>query len=247
VSKMQEFTIRLAKGLLIVSPWPVVYLENERAIVASDLHLGLEDKLEQDGISIPRTFLNQILDSIIKPAKAMGASKIIFLGDVKHEFGEPEEAEWFFVKKMIRECFKVVERIEVVKGNHDNYISGILKEFQIPLHSPSLEVSGFALTHGHLDFKGKKMIIGHEHPAVNVKDDFGSKHRYKSFVQAKIDGSDIYVLPSVSPITIGTDINETPSSEFLSPILRGKNLDNAIPYLLEIGEIVKRFPALKNL
>src|SRR5579875_1068696 len=125
---MQEEAIKLGKGLLIVSPWPVVYLENERAIVASDLHLGLEDKLEQDGISIPRSFLNQILESIIKPAKVMGASKIIFLEDVK--------------------------------GNHDNYIARILKEFNIPLYTPSVEAGGYILTHGHIDVKGKRLLIG---------------------------------------------------------------------------------------
>src|SRR5579875_3203705 len=206
---MQEEAIKLGKGLLIVSPWPVVYLENERAIVASDLHLGLEDKLEQDGISIPRSFLNQILESIIKPAKVMGASKIIFLGDVKHEFGEPEEAEWFFVKKMIRECFKVVEKVE--------------------------------------DVKGKRLLIGHEHPAVSVKDDFGIKHRYKAFIEADLGNKKVFVLPSASPITLGTDMNETPSSQFLSPILNGKRLDDAIPYLVEIGTAVKKFPPLAML
>src|SRR5579884_1476992 len=217
---MQEEAIKLGKGLLIVSPWPVVYLENERAIVASDLHLGLEDKLEQDGISIPRSFLNQILESIIKPAKVMGASKIIFLGDVKHEFGEPEEAEWFFVKKMIRECFKVVEKVEV---------------------------GGYILTHGHIDVKGKRLLIGHEHPAVSVKDDFGIKHRYKAFIEADLGNKKVFVLPSASPITLGTDMNETPSSQFLSPILNGKRLDDAIPYLVEIGTAVKKFPPLAML
>ncbi|MEM3637970.1 MAG: metallophosphoesterase family protein [Conexivisphaerales archaeon] len=244
---MQEATLRLAKGLLIVSPWPVIYLEKERAIVASDLHLGFEDKLEQEGISIPRSFLGQILQSIIEPAKNMGASKIIFLGDVKHEFGEPEEAEWYFVKKMLRECFKVVKDVEVVKGNHDNYIARILKEFNIPLYTPSLEAGGYTLTHGHLDVKGKRLLIGHEHPAVSIKDDFGVKHRYKAFIEAEVHDKKVFVLPSASPITLGTDMNETPSSQLLSPILNGKRLDDAIPYLVDIGTAVKKFPPLKML
>ncbi|MEM0075305.1 MAG: metallophosphoesterase [Conexivisphaerales archaeon] len=244
---MQEATIKLGKGLLIVSPWPVVYLEQDKAIVAADIHLGLEDKLEHEGISLPRTFLPQIIQSIVQPARVMGASKIILLGDVKHEFGKPEEAEWFSVKKLIKEAFKVVDRIEVVKGNHDNYIASILGEMNIPLHSYSLDISNYTLAHGHLYTMGKKMIIGHEHPAVSIKDDFGLKHRYKAFLHAKIEGNDIYILPSVSPITVGTDMNETNSSEFLSPILNGRDISNAIPYLIEPGSAVKRFPSLRSL
>jgi len=227
----------------------VVYIEKEGAIVAADLHLGLEDKLESEGISIPRTFLPEIIRSVTEPAKKMGASKVVFLGDVKHEFGEPVEAEWYSVKKVIRQCVKEIGRVEVVRGNHDNYIVTILKELGVPLHQSSLDVGGYTLIHGHLMplHEYRNLIIGHEHPAVNIKDDFGVRHRFKAFITLAKGSRKIIVLPSVSPITVGTDVNSTPPSEFLSPILQRLDLSDSIPYLLDQWVAVKRFPKLKEL
>ncbi|MBM3897853.1 MAG: metallophosphoesterase [Thaumarchaeota archaeon] len=243
-------TIKIAKGLSIASPWPALLLEKENALLVSDLHIGLEDMHERKGVHIPTSILPKILKSIVTPAKELGCSKVIVLGDVKHEFGDPREEDWFGVKKLVKQLNEINCKPEVVRGNHDNYIVIILKELNIPLHEHALDLGKFLLTHGHLELyrpENRHVIMGHEHPAVSIRDDLGVKHGFKAFLNGRLLGSQITVLPSTSPLTIGTAINETPSRELLSPILRNNDLGEMVPYVAEVGTHVKEFPALKML
>lgn len=241
-------TIKIAKGLSIASPWTSLLLEKENALLISDLHIGLEDLHERRGVHIPTSILPKISKSIITPAKELGCSKVILLGDVKHEFGEPREEEWFGVRKLVKQIREIGAEPEVVRGNHDNYIIFILKQLRVTLHQPSLELGQFLLTHGHLELfrpeTKKHIIMGHEHPAISIKDDLGVKHTFKAFLTGKMGNYHITVLPSTSPLTIGTAINETPSYDLLSPLLRSNLLGGLVPYVVEAGTHVKKFPAL---
>jgi hypothetical protein len=42
-------------------------------------------------------------------------------------------------------------------------------------------------------------------------------------------------------------MNEMHKSEFMTPLLRKYGIDNFVPYLIEIGKTVKRFPEMKHL
>jgi putative SbcD/Mre11-related phosphoesterase len=245
-------TIKLAKGISIVSPWPCIYLEKENTIIASDTHLGLEDQREKIGIHIPGSIFEKVLGYVLTPIKSLDCNKIILLGDVKHEFGRPTEAEWYTVKKFVKSLREHGCEPEVVKGNHDNYIIQVLKELNVKLHDPALRLGSYYLTHGNNDleddFKDAEYIfIGHEHPAITIKDDVGVKHRFKAFLSGKIKNWTVTVLPSISPLSYGNPMNEMHKSEFMTPLLRKYGIDNFVPYLIEIGKTVKRFPEMKHL
>jgi putative SbcD/Mre11-related phosphoesterase len=241
--------MRVDKDLIIVEPWPVLYVESERTLIVSDLHLGIEEQYEREGIHVPGTFLNEIIFSVKESAKDAGAEKIVILGDVKHEFGKPQETEWYGVKKLIKELSSY-GKLAVVRGNHDNYIINILRDYGVPLYL-NLKVGNYFLTHGHIFYTknetGKKVIIGHEHPTVSIKDDLGVRHRFKAFLKTNIESRDIVVLPSASRITLGTDINVVSPFDLLSPFLNGKELADSIPYVIEPGIEVKRFPKVSLL
>jgi putative SbcD/Mre11-related phosphoesterase len=241
--------MRIDKGLLIAEPWPLLYVEKESTLVVSDIHLGVEEQYEKEGVYLPGSFLNDIIESIEKPAKNLGAERIVLLGDVKHEFGKPQETEWYGVKKLIK-VLSSRSKVEVVRGNHDNYIISILKDLQIPLHQ-YLRVGNYFLTHGHIFYPeeetGKKLIIGHEHPTVSIRDDLGVRHRFKAFLKCNIEGREIFVLPSASKITLGTDINSVDPRDLLSPFLKGRELGDSIPFVVESGVEVKRFPCVSKL
>jgi hypothetical protein len=244
--------IKLADGVRIVAPWPCIYLEKENTLLASDIHLGLEDQREKIGMHIPGSIFEKVLEYISTPVKALGCKKIILLGDVKHEFGRPTEAEWYTVKKLVKSVREIGCELEVVKGNHDNYIVHVLKELDIKLHDPALRLGDYYLTHGNNDlehdFKDTKHIfMGHEHPAVSIKDDVGVKHRFKAFLSGKIKNWTVTVLPSISPLSYGNAMNEMHKSQFMTPLLRKYGIDNFVPYLIEIGKAVKEFPEMKYL
>lgn len=249
---MFDETIKLAKGVNIASPWPCIYLEKENVLLASDIHLGLEDQREKIGMHIPGPIFEKVLECILTPVKSLGCKRIIILGDVKHEFGRPSEAEWYTVKKFVKSLRGLDCELEVVKGNHDNYIVQVLKELNVKLHDPSLRLGRFYLTHGHNDveddFKDAEHIfMGHEHPAISIKDDVGIKHRFKAFLSGRIKKWSVTVLPSISPLSYGNPMNEIQQSQFMAPLLRKYGVDNFVPYLIEIGKTVKKFPEMKHL
>jgi putative SbcD/Mre11-related phosphoesterase len=241
--------IKITRRISIASPYPAILLEKEGLLVAADLHIGLEDESEEKGIHIPAPILPTVIKHVITPAKDLGCRGVILLGDVKHEFAEVTEPEWFGVKKLISKLREHSLDVEVVRGNHDNYIIKVLKELGVPLHDPYLELSGILLTHGHkpltVDGRGCRVVIlGHEHPAITLKDDVGAKHRFKAFIDLQTSGCRYLVLPSVSPLAYGSDFNEVPADKMLSPILRTLDLSEAVPYVIEAGVAVKRFPKI---
>jgi putative SbcD/Mre11-related phosphoesterase len=239
--------INITRRISIASPYPAILLEKEGLLVAADLHIGLEDESEEKGIHIPAPILPTIIKHVITPAIELGCSGVILLGDVKHEFAKVTGAEWFGVKKLISKLRERNLKVEVVRGNHDNYIIKILKELDVPLHDPYLELSGIILTHGHktlIEKGGKIVIMGHEHPAITLKDDVGIKHKFKAFIDLQTSGGRYLVLPSVSPLAYGSEFNEVPADKMLSPILRTLDLSEAVPYVIEAGVVVKRFPKI---
>lgn len=243
-------TIKISKKIAIASPYPAILLEKEGFLIAADLHIGLEDEVEEKGIHIPTPILPTIIKHIITPAKNLGCKGVILLGDIKHEFGLVTEPEWFGVKKLISSIRENNLTVEVVRGNHDNYIIKVLKELKVPLHEIYLEVSGIILTHGHKMLENKllkEVILGHEHPAIALKDDVGVRHKFKALIHLKTKSGRYIILPSVSPLAYGSDFNEVPADKMLSPILRILDLSEAEPYVIEAGVATKRFPKIKDL
>ena len=197
---------------------------------------------------MPANLYPMIFRPVEESIKGTGCERVILLGDVKHEFGRPSEEEWFFVKKLIKEIRGMGCEPEVVRGNHDNYIISILKLMDVKLHQPYLRLGRFVLTHGHLKVEEKgHLIIGHEHPSVSIRDELGVRHRFKAFLSGRVGGRRITVLPSVSPLAYGSCVNELPSEELLSPMLKGMDLGELVPYVLEPGVDVRRFPKLSDL
>ncbi|MCH8022980.1 MAG: metallophosphoesterase [Thaumarchaeota archaeon] len=252
VKKSSTSLIKLQKGLSIVSPWPAVYIEKESTLVVADLHLGLEDELQSKGLYLPSSTFPTILENIISPVIDLACKRIILLGDIKHEFGRPKEAEWWGVRRLIKKLKELKCEPAIVRGNHDNYIIYISKELGAITYDRSVTLDDFLLFHGHLplnleEAKASHIIMGHEHPSIQIRDSLGVKHRYKAFLHGKIGNKIFTILPSVSPLTIGSDVNIIPSSELLSPLLRGENLDKVTPYALDIGSAVQKFPNLGRL
>ncbi|MEM3403085.1 MAG: metallophosphoesterase [Nitrososphaeria archaeon] len=242
--------ISLTKRIKIVDPWPALLLDDSTMVVA-DLHFGIEDELESLGIHIPTSVAHRIMNTILTPLKKLGLNKLIVLGDIKHEFGYPSPSEWLSTKAFIKTLKELKVDLKVVQGNHDNYIIAVLKEFNIELHKKAMHFGSATLTHGHLPLEeieliSEYVILGHEHPSIVITDSVGFKHRFKCFLHGRVGGQTLIVLPSISPIAYGTDVNTNPSSMFLSPFLKDKDVLNMIPYAVEPGKGLQKFPKLKN-
>lgn len=69
----------------------------------------------------------------------------------------------------------------------------------------------------------------------------------EEILSGTIKNRTVTVLPSVSPLSYGNVMNEMSRTEYMTPLLRKYGIDNFIPYLIEIGKTVKKFPAMKHL
>lgn len=240
--------MRIAKGVEIVEPWPAVKIEPLDTLVLADLHIGIEKELAERGIQVPIRTLEDVDEAVARAVEASKASRVVLLGDIKHVFGETTYIEWVDVRKLLQFLLDRGLDVAVVRGNHDTFIKPVLRKLGIPLHE-ELSEEGYLLVHGHkvplsLGEGVEVVVIGHEHPAVKLRDSLGAVHKFKAFLHGGWQGRELVVLPSVNPLATGASINEVSKDELLSPILRSCDLATFTPFLIEPGEAVVEFPKL---
>jgi putative SbcD/Mre11-related phosphoesterase len=142
--------------------------------------------------------------------------------------------------------------VEVVRGNHDNYLGVLLSKFGIPFYEEPRRIEPYTLIHGHKNHDirdlGRITIMGNEHPSIVLVDEAGVRHKFKAFLFGRIaEDKYLMILPPVCELTPGSTINLMSREEFLSPILREVDVDELTPYLIIPGKIVRRFPIVREL
>jgi hypothetical protein len=241
----------------ILPNFPALFIPDLKAIVISDLHLGLEHELYKKGIVIPpqANKFSKLIDGLLN---LTGAEKLIITGDIKHKvpgisFRELKQIPIFF--------FHLMKRVEILicLGNHDTYLRRILPKVKIyPSHGFRIEKYGFF--HGHAwpskDLMNcKYLFIGHIHPAIEFKSKFFRsiervwlkgeldkrlvKKRYNLKKTGKLK---ITILPSFNNLLGGIAVNSKINKKLIGPILANKFLDisKSKVYLLDgtlLGEV----------
>ena len=145
-----------------------LYLVEEKTLIISDLHIGLEESLNKQGILIPRFQFEDFLNKLKLIFKKVEVKRIIFNGDLKHEFGEISKQEWNNILRLFD--FLQDKEIVIIKGNHDPILKPIAEKRNLKLVE-SYNLNGVTILHGDkiLDNLNKTIIIGHEHPAISLK------------------------------------------------------------------------------
>src|SRR2546422_124258 len=210
--------IEVAKGVEATRDF-ALFLRDERTLVISDLHLGFEGALAEQGVSIPRFQRRVVLERLGKMLDRGKAEKVVIAGDFKHEFSKNLVDEWVEVKQVLRFLKDRVTPI-LVRGNHDNYLATILGDLNLTLH-PRADLGGYTIVHGHEEVSTlHPIIMGHEHPAVKLKDELGAVVSVPAFLVTER----LMVLPAFSPLALGVDVSSYP---YLSPILNRTPIDDA--------------------
>lgn len=173
----------LGGPLRIVPGEPSLILEHDedRILVASDLHIGFEKELASKGINIPSQ-TPKLLAKLKKIVKQHQVNKIIFLGDVKHGTSKILLHEWSDVPEVFEGLSKFVDRIEIVLGNHDGGLRHLLPP-DVIVHPPQgiiLKIRGkrIAMIHGHAwpspeTFSADCLLMGHHHFTFEFRDPSG--------------------------------------------------------------------------
>jgi len=196
-----------------------LWLKEEGAVAISDLHLGFEAALAEQGVSIPRFQRREVLGRLARLLDAYEPEKLIIAGDFKHEFSKNLPDEWVEIKQVLRFLQQRTETI-VVRGNHDNYLATILGDLRMTLHD-RYDLGGCTFVHGHEDVQALGTIVmGHEHPAVKLRDPLGATVSVPAFLIAER----VVVLPAFSPLALGVNVASYP---YLSPLLNRIDVDAA--------------------
>ncbi len=228
---------QILPGVRITSDRCLILDDGPTAVIG-DLHLGYERALEQEGMYIPRINTDSIRDTLNDIICRYEPSRIVLLGDVKHDFKRAGYEEKSEVRRVIQLISEAADAV-IVKGNHDNYIQNIISDLGI-LAVDHVDIMGFRLEHGHVDSGVRPVIIGHEHPSVRIPGSVGGGMKIQCFVHARADG--VIVLPPFSPFSSGNDL-VLDRSCVMAPALKNSDFASAELYgvtdmgLMDLGTL----------
>ncbi len=211
--------VEIADGLFLTSSYCVWY-KKKKAVFLSDLHLGCESVQREDGISLPPFQKEEILDRLADIKNEYDPDSFIVLGDFKHNFGRSKGQEFNEVLD-IMDYIMEDSSLVMIKGNHDNYLKNYANLKGVPLYEEMMVLEDVILIHGHEKVRRNGLLVmGHEHPAIEMEDEVGSKLRLPCFLYHP--EQEILVLPAFDPLSEGRDV--TVSTSFFS-----KGLDHLDP------------------
>lgn len=208
-------------------------------LIISDLHIGLEEALNKQGFLIPRFQFNEIKKRL-NELLTEDIKTVVINGDLKHEFGAISEQEWRHTLQVLDLLLENNRRVILVKGNHDTVLGPIAKKRNLEI-TEKYEIDNITFVHGDKLFKisTKVLIIGHDHPAITIKDKVRNE-TYKCFLKGKYKNSILIVLPSFNQVNLGSNIL---TEKTFSPYI--KNIGNFDVYVAE--DKVYNFGKVKNI
>lgn len=220
---------------------------NERLLVASDLHLGLEHELWLGGVSIPSQ-TKKILALLYGYLDTTMPDRLLILGDLKHNVPKTSWQERREVPDFLRQLsFRV--KVDIVSGNHDSNLAD-MAPLGVRVHpSTGIVREGRGYFHGHTWPEEKVvrsgiMVAAHLHPAVRLKDPLGNFQTHPVWARAPIitevieehygfaSSAEIIIMPAFNPLCGGLALNE-PVEEMRGPLLAMADMEHARLYLLD--------------
>ena len=218
-----------------------LYLKKHNVLIFADFHMGFEESLQKQGISLPRLQFKKTISRLKKIFEKVKPEIIVVNGDLKHEFGSISNQEWNDTLKLFDFLQNHCKKIILIKGNHDKILEPIASKRNLEVKD-SVKFEDIQIIHGDkipLNLS-KTVIIGHEHPAVTASDNISSE-KFKCWLKGKFQGKDLIVQPSFNLVTTGTDVLR---EKLLSPFLQ-QDLSNFEVWI--VSDEVLYFGKLKNL
>jgi uncharacterized protein len=233
-----NIVMKLNKDLEIIGK--ALWFEKEKTLIIADLHIGYEEYLIKKGIFVPKQQYSTIIDDLKLILKKIQPTTIVINGDLKQEFGKILTQEWKDVLNLLDFLKQNCQNIILIKGNHDRTLQPISSKREIKIVD-NYEVGDYLIVHGDLIVPTtKNIIIGHEHPAIVLKDN-QKQEKYKCFLIGDYNNKELIVMPSFNPLIEGTDVLK---EKLLSPYL--KNISD-YEVIIVNENLIYPFGKIKNL
>lgn len=147
---------------LWLSAHRAVFWEEEKALIASDLHFGKTGHFRKWGIGVPQNVYKEDLQRLIGLLHHFKPQKLIVVGDFFHSDANVE----LDLFKRWRDDFAHVQ-IVLVRGNHDILKSEWYKQASIEVVYPTMAAGPFLFAHDRVETEAY-LFSGHIHPGITV-------------------------------------------------------------------------------
>ena len=237
-------------SIKLLTDFPVSFISDNKILVVSDLHIGIEYELGQAGIRIHKQIekFENILDRLIELTKA---EILVILGDVKHKVPGASIQELRDIPKFL-EYLSTKVKVQICKGNHDDFLETLIPTGVKLYGSKGFKIGKYGFFHGHA-WPSKKLtqcdywFIGHIQPSIEFRDKLGYRSRQQIWLKGKLSPDvikkkykisstgklNIIVLPAFNPM-IGS-LNLAAKEDMSGPLMTSKalTLDDMRTYLLD--------------
>ncbi len=211
---------KIQKQQLWLSPERMLFWENEKALIVSDLHFGKTGHFRKSGIAVPQSVYKEDLQRLVSQIQYFQPSQIIIVGDFFHSQMN-KELDLF---QKWRENFPDIV-FHLVKGNHDILHNDWYSQCAIQLYDSHLSVSEFSFIHditlqqttNNEPQTTNYFFSGHIHPGIRVS---GAGRQSLCF-PCFYFGKDYAVLPAFSRFT-GVALIDPKKNENVFAIVQNK-------------------------
>jgi DNA ligase-associated metallophosphoesterase len=139
-----------------------VFWEEEKILIASDLHFGKTGHFRKSGIAVPQSVYKEDLQRLVSLLHYFKPVRLIVVGDFFHSHANTE-LDWF---RKWRQDLGTLD-ITLVRGNHDILSQTWYEETNIEVIEPELRIGPFLFTHDRCDRLSDQYIFcGHIHPGI---------------------------------------------------------------------------------
>ena len=167
MSASSSISFNLLNQDLLLLPQKAIYWQQEKALIAADVHLGKVGHFRKAGIAVPRDMEQNDLGVLSDLIFEHKAEKLIFLGDFFHS-DMNADWDWFI---LWRSQFPKLEII-LIRGNHDIIDDENYRRLNIILYDELL-IGPFLMLHHPLTDEGLQnakgySLCGHIHPGISL-------------------------------------------------------------------------------
>ena len=156
--------LALAGERLELMPERAVFLPDHATLLVADAHIGKAVSFRRLGMPVPRGTTTETLATLSAAVDAMGAERLIFLGDFLHSARARADAALDALTRW-RERHAGL-RLTLVCGNHDLHAGDPPKALGIDAVCEPLRLGALALCHHPQTVEGAYVLAGHAHPCV---------------------------------------------------------------------------------
>jgi DNA ligase-associated metallophosphoesterase len=162
------FNHKLLENNFWLSAERMLYWEEEKALIVSDLHFGKTGHFRKEGIAVPQSVYKEDLQRLVSQLQFFQPKKLIVVGDMFHSTAN-KELDWFI---KWRNDFADLD-IQLILGNHDILKKQWYKEAGVNIIYQQLFMEPFSFMHD-INAASDELAVpgytfsGHIHPGIRI-------------------------------------------------------------------------------